>query len=58
MERKQRECEPTYHRYFAMEPMQDEKTGGVTIILVCTNCGKPIRYDLNILNTEPIKVVE
>ncbi len=58
MERKQKECDPTYHHYFALEPMLDEKTGAVTIVLVCTNCSKPVRYDFNIFNTEPFKIIE
>ena len=58
MERKQKECEQTYHRYFALEPMLDETTGGATLVIVCTNCGKIVRYDFNVLNTEPVRIVE
>lgn len=58
MERARKECEPLYHRFFAMEPMIEENTGKVTIVLVCTNCGKPIRYDFNVNNRERIEISE
>jgi RNase P subunit RPR2 len=58
MKDKLRECDPTYHRYFALEPFFDDKTGAVTVVLVCTNCGQPKRYDFNLTRVEPIKVIE
>jgi len=58
MEPKRVECEPGYHRLFALEPFCDEKTGAVTVVLVCTSCGHPIRFDFNVLNTEPFRVIE
>lgn len=53
-----RECEPTYHRFFALEQVIEENTGAVTLVIVCTNCGKPIRYDYNLNNRESFKVIE
>jgi hypothetical protein len=53
-----KKCESTYHRYFSLEPFYDDKTGAVTIVLVCTACGDPLRYDFNLTRVEPIKVVE
>lgn len=32
-------CEPTNHRYFALEPMIDEDTRKVVFTIVCTQCG-------------------
>jgi len=57
MERTQKECESTYHRYFALEPFAKD-TGEVTIVLVCTQCGRPLRYDFSINEKEAVKVTE
>jgi hypothetical protein len=53
-----RECESTYHRFFALEPFFDDKTGAVTIITVCTNCSKLVRYDLNLSTQDAAKILE
>lgn len=55
---KREECDPTFHRYFALEPILDPATSALTIILVCTNCGKPRRYDLNLSKREATQVIE
>ena len=57
MEKVKRECDPLYHHFYALEPFAKE-TGEVTILLVCTNCGKPIRYDFHLDKVEGVKVTE
>lgn len=42
------ECEPTYHRYYSLEPIGDEETGAVLVISVCSNCSATKEYRTNI----------
>ena len=42
------ECEPTYHRFYSLEPIGDEESGTVLVISVCANCSKAIEYRTNI----------
>jgi hypothetical protein len=58
MPRSINECEPDQHRFFALEPFQKEYTGLTTILTVCTQCGKPMRYDLDLDKIEPIQITE
>jgi hypothetical protein len=53
-----KECLDASHRYFALEPFFDPNTSAVTIIKLCTNCPKMIRYDLNLSNRESATVIE
>lgn len=42
------ECEPTYHRFYSLEPCGDEETGNILVISVCANCSKVSEYRTNI----------
>jgi hypothetical protein len=58
MEDKKRvECEPGYHRLFALEPFAKED-GRITLVAICTNCGHPVRYDFHLNEIESIRVTE
>jgi hypothetical protein len=58
MEDKKRvECEPGYHRLFALEPFAKE-TGEITLVAICTNCGHPVRYEFSLNEKTPIRVIE
>lgn len=39
MEKKK--CEPTFHRYYSLDPVQVESQGKVVVISVCSNCSDP-----------------
>ena len=58
MEKKKLECQETYHHFFALEPFVNTDTGDITVLVICTACKKPVRYDFNLHTTDPIKVIE
>lgn len=37
-------CEPTYHRYYSLDPFAVEATKEILIVSVCANCGHAIEY--------------
>jgi len=43
-EGKREKCEPTYHRYYSLDPQGVETTGEILIISVCSNCGDVQEY--------------
>lgn len=43
-----KKCEPTYHRYYSLEPQATEDGSQILIISICSNCGDPIEYRTSI----------
>jgi hypothetical protein len=44
----EKKCEPTYHRYYSLDPIGDESTGSVLVISVCSNCSDVKEYRTNV----------
>jgi len=39
MGEREEKCEPTFHRYYSLDPQGVESTGEILVISVCANCG-------------------
>jgi hypothetical protein len=44
----QTECDPTYHRFYSLDPQAMEDGSKILVISICANCGKAIEYRTSI----------
>lgn len=45
-------CQPTFHRYYSLEPQAMEDGSRILVISVCSNCGEVLEYRTSIRKDE------
>ncbi len=53
-----KKCDPTFHRYYSLDPMGVESTGAVLVISICSNCGDVLEHRTQIFTSNEEVVSE